>query len=505
MKKKLHNKYSLIYFLMFILFFSVESFELNSKIISKKKQVTSKAKSSNRTKVQKSSKKLSNKPLKKKKSKRRVRYTPPITMSYPSSFDVVKDTVLAEGINYRVILYGSKYKHKIHLLDIDLYSENIQLDILKGQGSFHGLEKLHNMVGNYNSTHLDSILGAINGNFWRAYTNHPIGPLIVNGEVLELITYKQWTSGLFDQENNLFIDNFFMHCEVLKGNRTQFEVDMVNRRKDSSGIVLYNRFTGSSVPYISVNDYIQDLNSMIEDAQIEHELLDSTDLEIDSTKMMQEIFHTKTISAIEFNFNKIALKYLDQPAVNKKIKCVVLNNDIGILSMPENGCIISFGNNFDLTKIPRMGDTITLNFTTNYYQDVEFYSGVCGTPRLVRNNIAKHEALEEGSRGRRFISMQLPRTAIGTNEGRDRLFLVCVEGTSRGARIAGASLQQLSLIMKKLGAHDAMNLDGGGSSIMLVNNKNVLLPGRPDASRRLSVGIGVSKKKVSTIGKKSIK
>jgi hypothetical protein len=50
-----------------------------------------------------------------------------------------------------------------------------------------------------------------------------------------------------------------------------------------------------------------------------------------------------------------------------------------------------------------------------------------------------------------------------------------------------------------------MNLDGGGSSIMLVNNKNVLLPGRPDASRRLSVGIGVSKKKVTTVGKKSIK
>jgi hypothetical protein len=486
--------------------FSGENSQLNSKPVQKKKQSITGSKSKAKTKTLKSPQKSTSKDKKKqKKSKRKARYSPPITMSYPSGFDVVKDTALSDGVNYRVILYGSKYKHKIHLLDIDLYTENIQLDILKGQGIYHGLEKLHNMVGIYNSTHPDTILGAINGNFWRAYTNHPIGPLIINGEVLELITYKQWTSGLFDKENNLFIDNFFMGCEILKGNRTQFEVDMVNRRKDSSGIVLYNKFTGSSVPYISVNDYLQDLNTMIEDAQIEQELLDSTDLEIDSTKMMKEIFHTKTISAIEFNFNKIALKYLEQPAVNKNIKCIVVNNDIGILSMPEKGCIISFGNNFDLTKIPRIGDTVTLKFTTNFYQDVEFYNGVCGTPRLVRNNIAKHEALEEGSRGRRFISMQLPRTAIGTNAGKDRLFLVCVEGTSRGARIAGASLQQLSLIMKKLGAHDAMNLDGGGSSIMLLNNKNVLVPGRPDASRRLSVGIGISKRKASQIGKKSIK
>ncbi len=502
MKNYWINKYTLIYFLMFFLIFSGENSQLNSKTVHKKKQTITGSKSKAKNITLKTTKKSSAKDLKKKKkSKRKARYSPPISMSYPSSFDVVKDTVLSDGVNYRVILYGSKYKHKIHLLDIDLYTENIQLDILKGHGIYHGLEKLHNMVGNYNSTHMDSILGAINGNFWRAYTNHPIGPLIINGEVLEMITHKQWTSGLFDKENNLFIDNFFMHCEVLKGNRIQFEVDMVNRRKDSSAIVLYNKFTGSSVSYITVNDYIQDLNTMIEDAQIEQEMLDSTDLVIDSTKMMQEIFHTKTISAIEFNFNKIALKYMEPPAVNKNVKCIVINYDIGILPMPDNGCIISFGNNFDLTKIPRIGDTVTLKFTTNFYQDVEFYNAVCGTPRLVRNNIAKHEAMEEGSRGKRFISMQLPRTAIGTNEGKDRLFLVCVEGSSRGARIAGASLQQLSLIMKKLGAHDAMNLDGGGSSIMIINNKNVLVPGRPDASRRLSVGIGISKRKESKIVK----
>jgi exopolysaccharide biosynthesis protein len=49
----------------------------------------------------------------------------------------------------------------------------------------------------------------------------------------------------------------------------------------------------------------------------------------------------------------------------------------------------------------------------------------------------------------------------------------------------------MAMIMKSLGCYDAMNLDGGGSSVMVIDGKNVMSTLRPDASRRISVGLGV--------------
>ena len=40
----------------------------------------------------------------------------------------------------------------------------------------------------------------------------------------------------------------------------------------------------------------------------------------------------------------------------------------------------------------------------------------------------------------------------------------------------GASLNQLAQIFKKLGCLEALNLDGGGSSCMLVNGKETIKP-----------------------------
>jgi exopolysaccharide biosynthesis protein len=36
-----------------------------------------------------------------------------------------------------------------------------------------------------------------------------------------------------------------------------------------------------------------------------------------------------------------------------------------------------------------------------------------------------------------------------------------------------------------------MNLDGGGSTIMVLGGKNVLNKNRPESSRRLSVGVAI--------------
>jgi hypothetical protein len=60
-----------------------------------------------------------------------------------------------------------------------------------------------------------------------------------------------------------------------------------------------------------------------------------------------------------------------------------------------------------------------------------------------------------------------PRTAVGIGSAGRRLLLVVVDGRQEGYS-AGMTLPELARVMLELGARDALNLDGGGSSAMAV-------------------------------------
>jgi exopolysaccharide biosynthesis protein len=165
------------------------------------------------------------------------------------------------------------------------------------------------------------------------------------------------------------------------------------------------------------------------------------------------------------------------------------------MPVPKMGCLLSLGDDFPSELIPKPGDTVYLHYTTNFYQNKIFKNAVSGTPRLVRNGSAHHEAAAEGSRGRRFLNRPLPRSAIGTNEDKSVIYLVAVENANKGEYNIGANLTQMATIMKKAGCHDAMNLDGGGSTIMVLDGKNIIRKHSPNSSRRISVGAVATRKK----------
>jgi exopolysaccharide biosynthesis protein len=64
-----------------------------------------------------------------------------------------------------------------------------------------------------------------------------------------------------------------------------------------------------------------------------------------------------------------------------------------------------------------------------------------------------------------------PRTAIGVNRNGRYIYLVVVDGR-QPFYSTGATFQELAELLKDLGSHYAMALDGGGSSTLVVENKN---------------------------------
>jgi hypothetical protein len=65
-----------------------------------------------------------------------------------------------------------------------------------------------------------------------------------------------------------------------------------------------------------------------------------------------------------------------------------------------------------------------------------------------------------------------PRTAIGVRPD-GTVILVVVDGRARLTHSVGATLAELAQLMRNLGCQTAMNMDGGGSSVMFVNDAAV--------------------------------
>jgi len=83
-----------------------------------------------------------------------------------------------------------------------------------------------------------------------------------------------------------------------------------------------------------------------------------------------------------------------------------------------------------------------------------------------------------------FAAVRHPRTAIGLDSEQDRLWLAVVDGR-QAPRSVGMSLPELVDLFLSLGADEALNLDGGGSSAMTLRGRLVSQPSDADGERRV--------------------
>jgi len=105
---------------------------------------------------------------------------------------------------------------------------------------------------------------------------------------------------------------------------------------------------------------------------------------------------------------------------------------------------------------------------------------VGGGPHLLVNGQVAVDWVAEGFEAG-FADGLNPRTAAGTTRDGHHLLLVTVDG--RQAFSKGVSLTDMALIMKRYGAWNAINLDGGGSTAMAADGMTVSNPQGGGAER----------------------
>jgi exopolysaccharide biosynthesis protein len=108
-----------------------------------------------------------------------------------------------------------------------------------------------------------------------------------------------------------------------------------------------------------------------------------------------------------------------------------------------------------------------------------------GWPRILRDgvSIAADAATLEGTISRN-AEMRHPRTAVGFSRDSSTLYIFTVDG--RSPTSVGMTLVELADVMRRLGAWQAMNFDGGGSTTMVVKDVVVNAPSDPTGPRPVS-------------------
>ena len=154
-------------------------------------------------------------------------------------------------------------------------------------------------------------------------------------------------------------------------------------------------------------------------------------------------------------------------------------------AIPENGAVLSaYGPRADAVKALIEGDTVKVLLATlpRIKNGATPSALIGGWPRILQNgvNVAPDAATVEGTISRNAEARH-PRSAIGFSRDSSRVYLLTVDGRSQNS--VGATLIELAGLLRKLGAWEAMNFDGGGSTTMVVGGKVVNAPSDAEGER----------------------
>ena len=323
---------------------------------------------------------------------------------------------------------GVVYKHfvnhdlpwNMNVLTVDLTNPYLTIETVKANDALYGNETTTSMAAR-NSWETHRVVGAINADFYDK-GGIPIGAQIINGELLKG-PYHYSAVGF--NINGLPVINVMEFSGFVAAKGQAISISGINKSRDTDQLILYNHYYGSST---GTNQWGKEL----------------------------------------------LISPLNGWLVNDTLEYVVekIEDYVGSMAIPENkavlsahGASISFFDNY-----VRTGDTLRLALSLQPASD-KLQELVGGFPRIVKNgqNYALKGYKEEGGSSS-FATDYHPRTAVGFNEDKTKLFLFVIDGRQTGLS-RGMSLPELADFMIAQGVSEGINLDGGGSSTMVVAAK----------------------------------
>jgi hypothetical protein len=172
-----------------------------------------------------------------------------------------------------------------------------------------------------------------------------------------------------------------------------------------------------------------------------------------------------------------------------------IGDGTGNAAIPPRGFVLSASGTAKelITEVAKKAATLTLTRTwegipEEFQKDRNRLDIVTGVPQLVRGG-AVDITWELEKSNRAFVETRHPRTAVARLKDGKFLFLTA---DGRTEQSAGLGLEDLAAYLVELGAIEAINLDGGGSTTMFVNGKLVNQPSDKEGERKVSDALVVT-------------
>lgn len=312
----------------------------------------------------------------------------------------------------------------INIIKIDLNNPWLKFQSVKAGNKLLAFEKTSSMAAR-NNYEEHRVVAAINGDFYNTSTGEQVGTQVANGQLLK--TNNEWLNVGFDINEHPVIGLNSFSGSLITTDSIK-NISGVNRVRNTDELILYNSFMGSS------------------------------------TATNQFGTEAKLIA-------------IDDWLVNDTIRCIVdtIISGIGNMSIGNNNAVLSAHGTAAVFLNNNLSIDDTIKIVLKLLPSLpKLEQLIGGNTWLVQNGVSNPD---NGDRH--------PRTSVGFNQDTTTFFLFVVDGRQPGFSI-GMSYKELGDYMRTWGVYNGLNLDGGGSSTMVVRGDIVNSPSDIGGERSVS-------------------
>lgn len=361
--------------------------------------------------------------------------------------------IIDDGISYKKIVNQTDTL-SIDILKIDLSKNTYEIRSVKANNLLHEKSTTSKMTEVLKDSGYQ-VIAAINADFFEK-DGEIINNMIANSEIVKATKFTDSPFNSFvnsqfaiTKENKLLIESFVFSGYLIFPDGTVESIKRINSSEDSNSISLYNKFEGDLTPTTPENWEV-----------------------------------------VEFLLKPIQV-------ISDTIKCIVKNrfDKSGNSIYSQDEIILSANNRFAfyLDRSIEVSDTlaVVLNFNPNIKN---IFTLVGGWPRLVadgRNQILINKNIEGVVPN--FSEKRHPRTGVGFSKDSTVVYFITVDGRQKTSR--GMTLKEFADLMIEQGVYQGLNLDGGGSTTMIVEGEIVNSPSDLTGERAVGNCLVVIKKK----------
>ncbi|WP_439182567.1 phosphodiester glycosidase family protein [Carboxylicivirga taeanensis] len=354
-----------------------------------------------------------------------------ILLSLWSGAAFTQGGITLQGVTYRVdtlvhkhdVGLGANHTYfrlpdlplQVSVLEIPAKNPYLSIESCLSYDTIRGIEPTSKMVAR-KSTPENYIFGAINGDFYNTSgvdKGLTVGGQLINGQVA-LVPHSSRPNVAFSGNNDLFLDVMKLQGEVVINNQTKL-INGINKARGADQLILYNAYGG------------------------------------------------KTTDTNDFGVEVVVQPVSGEWSVNTPLLCRVesIADGEGNRLLEAGKAVLSgHGLAADFLRQVSVDQEITLNLKVQLANDVD------AKPILTNSIGGDRIILSKGQVQENNWKELHPRSAIGRSLDGKKIILMVVEG--RSSESIGVSTKQLAELMYQSGASDAFNLDGGGSSTLVI-------------------------------------